>query len=123
MPHMNRLRTPAILSVSVLLIACVSPPQFTGDTQADEALRKDISRTILVPLRILNRCSGEEKIATRVVKVNPPVAGASNDFVRLGTTYEHWIVGMCGQRYAYQILLAPSPRGGTDFSVRPMPLE
>jgi hypothetical protein len=49
-----------------------------------------------------------------VVKEKPPVPDDPNDFVRLGTRF----VTMCGQRHGLQILFAPSPKGGTDFSIR-----
>ncbi len=119
---MNRIRLVLALTTVTILAACAVPMRmpivFSGETRVDETLRSDVTYRIVGPLRMATRCSSGAEIETKVVKENPPVPGDPNDFVRLGRTFEHWFVTMCGQRQGFQILFAPSPKGGTDFSIR-----
>ncbi len=118
---MKTLVIPVAVLMSQLIAGCATPLQYSGESTADPTLKSDIARLILNPFRVRSTCEKIDGIETKVTEVRPPIPGDPSDLRRLGSVTETWTVNACGQLYAHRVLIAPSPKGGTDFVVSRWP--
>lgn len=87
-------------------------PQFSGETMADEQLRRDVFHHVSLAFESSFRCQIErvQMSVDRVERAGGP-AGAIRE------VEETWVAHGCRQRESFRVLTNPSPRGGVDISV------
>lgn len=81
----------------------------TGGTAASPILKRDTTQTVMLLDSISDKeCSSRKLVKTEIIEMyssgKPGV--------------ERWTVDRCGKLINYRITFTPSPRGGTDFTVR-----
>lgn len=97
-----------IIFICLLLFGCatVRPINLPGNTVTSPQLRTDIIHMIDIIEKAQNPGCSYKIIDTKVV------AKEEN------TIWEDWIIQSCSKNIVYSIRLTPSPRGGTDFSIK-----
>ena len=103
------MRIPRAFAALVLVMSLVGCGLFStvpGDTTADWRLQREVKRVI----GLLEASAGGS---------NPPNVVDTHDVKSDGKWWvETWVVDRSGTRVEYQVGFRPSPRGGTDLSVR-----
>ena len=103
----------AALSLVMSLAGCaLFFEKMPGDTTAGWVLQRDIKRMIGVFEKAYGGSNPANVVDTRYVK-NDEKKGR----------VETWVVDRSGTRVEYEVSFRPSPRGGTDFSVKLPPRD
>jgi hypothetical protein len=100
--------TLALLTVLASLGGCASSPAGPApnlQTSADAKVQGDV-------MRMIGTYEGAAGGSDR-----PRLVSATHVRKQGATIAEHWVVESKGKNISYQVLLRPSPRGGTDYSV------
>lgn len=100
----------ATLLFCALAACAIVPSTVPGKTVASPVLQRDILQFILA-LDSDKDCNQRKLVNTEIVI--PPTS--ANSF----TAVERWTLDRCGKPTPYQVIMSPSPRGGTDFKVGP----
>lgn len=104
----------AALAVVAPLPAAV-PVHLTGNSAADETLRKDIVQTITYFGSALD-CPAPSEI--RATMLNSSMIPSSLRKPSLNTAYEQWEATFCGKKHKFFVSFWPDPAGGSFLSVQ-----
>ena len=99
-----------MLLLGALSACATASSTVPGKTAASPALQRDILQYILA-IDSDKDCKERKLVSTELV--TPPTS--ANSFISI----ERWMLDRCGKPAAYQVIMNPSPRGGTDFKVGP----
>lgn len=83
----------------------------SGRTLATPRLAADILQDIAVYSKATGGCSF---IFSAAMRVEP------NSFTRDGGHAEVWTLNACAAKQRFRITMRPSPRGGSDYTIRPL---
>ena len=100
----------ATLLFCALAACAIVPSTLPGKTVASPVLQRDILQMILALDSGGDKDCNQRKIVNTEI-VSPPTS--ANSF----TSVERWTLDRCGKPIPYQVIMSPSPRGGTDFNV------
>jgi hypothetical protein len=119
------MRSASALLTAILLFGSASlsfadQVRFTGNTTAELQLIQDVLRNVHLYSRARMKCDKLEKVVAEVLP---------RDFSKPGppgpekppTTYERWLVTLCGTDVPFLISFWPATEGGTMFNVTEFP--
>lgn len=96
----------AMLGSFILTAGCATT---TGETAASPILKRDTTQMVILVDSITDQeCSSRKIVNTEIIQMYS--SGKSG--------IERWTVDRCGKLINYRITFTPSPRGGTDFTVK-----
>lgn len=82
----------------------------SGTTGVSASLQRDAAQTVMLMDMLADQeCSSRKVVNTEIIEIGP--GGKSG--------VERWTVNRCGKLVNYRVTFTPSPRGGTDFAVKP----
>jgi len=116
---MMHFTAPGCARQNVLLIARPGQPlramgMLPGGTAADPLLQRDAVRPALaLAAGRLNGCQAARIVDTRVAQPGRAEGGRV-----VSAWVEEWVAAGCGGTMRIEVTLTPSPRGGTDYSLR-----
>lgn len=92
----------------------IASSEFSGESAADNILKKDIKKTISQSLNTWfgQKCRKIDSIYTQISKIDQTPEG------RIKEVIEYWTVSACNSSKTYYISLRPDINGEVDFSVR-----
>ena len=114
---------PAMFAALLLIgsdISYADQLRFTGNTTAEVRLIQDVLRNVQIYSRASMNCERLEKVVAEVLP---------RDFSKPGpvgpekppTTYERWIVTLCGTEVSFLMSFWPDTHRGTMFNVTEFP--
>ncbi len=116
-----RLTVFSIVSIvsALLLGGCAAPIPVGGESRADDTLKSDITKMLVLRARVSFPCDHVDAIHAEVVKINPVGTGRTLASRKYGSIDERWVVSLCAKDIAYRVTLTPDGEGGTFFLVGP----
>ena len=109
----------AAMTAAVVFVshpAAAYPLRTTGQTLASPQLASDVLNRIAAYSKATGGCSFIFSAHMRVL----PRGYASPTVTARGGHAEEWTLNACAAKQRFQVVMWPSPRGGSDFAVTPL---
>lgn len=110
------LLTACALIAPARLLAAV-PVELTGNTAADDTLRRDIVQTITYYGSAFD-CPAPSKVRASTLNAAMISSDAPYRAPSLNADYEEWDATFCGKTYRFFVSFWPDPQGGSFLSVQ-----